>query len=183
MIQVTRETHEAPASVERRLALAGGRNRYGEPNYRAVWGWSRLGWIGGRWTDRNDAGDTVREVIELRRVPKYTPQDRWHIERWMPPESYGSPANWYSQTIERENGVALPGLGPYPERGEYEHCFTLEGAAGEFVQLTPTVAEYIARAIEAGRLAGAARRRAAIEERERRDEREFDSWAWDVLSG
>src|SRR5579871_5114364 len=125
MIQVIRERYQTPENVARRLELAGGRNRYGEPNYRAVWGWSRLGWIGGRWTDRNDAGDTVREVIELCRVPKYTPQDRWHIERWMPPESYGSPANWYSQTIERENGVALPGLGPYPERGEYEHCFTL----------------------------------------------------------
>src|ERR1700676_2954059 len=49
MIQVVRETHRAPASVARRLEIAGGVNRFGRPNYRAVWGWSRLGWIGGKW--------------------------------------------------------------------------------------------------------------------------------------
>ncbi len=75
----------------------------------------------------------------------------------------------------------MPALGPYPERGEYEHCFTLEGPRGEFIQLTPTVAEYIARAIEAGRRASAGERRRALEERERRNEREYDAWAWDVL--
>jgi hypothetical protein len=75
----------------------------------------------------------------------------------------------------------VPALGPYPERGEYEHCFTLEGRHGEFVQLTPTVAEYIARALEAGRRASASDRRQAIEQRERRSERDYDNWAWDVL--
>jgi len=57
----------------------------------------------------------------------------------------------------------------------------LEGSRGEFVQLTPTVAEYIARAIEAGRRASAAERRKAIDERERRRDRDYDNWAWDVL--
>src|SRR5207249_6013532 len=62
-----------------------------------------------------------------------------------------SPRAWYAQTIERENGISIPALGPYPSRGEYEHCFTLEGPRGEFVQLTPAVAERIARAIEFSR--------------------------------
>ena len=92
MISILRETHEAPAEVARALALAGGRNLFGEANYRAVWGWSRLDWIGGKWEDRDPvSGALVREVVELRREPKYLPHDRWHIERWMPPESYGSP--------------------------------------------------------------------------------------------
>ncbi|HEV2448503.1 MAG TPA: hypothetical protein VGS58_21370 [Candidatus Sulfopaludibacter sp.] len=186
MIRVLREQHEPPEAVRRRLEIAGGRNRFGEPNYRAVWGWSRLGWVGGRWEDRNAAGELLRECVELRRVPKYAPHDRWHIERWLPPEAYGSPRAWYAQTIERVDGppsiwAGVPALGPYPERGEYEHCFTLEGPRGEFVQLTPTAAEYIARAIEAGRHASAAERRQAIEERERRGERHYDNWAWDVL--
>jgi hypothetical protein len=186
MIRVMREQHEASPSVERRLRLAGGTNRFGEPNYRAVWGWSRLAWVGGKWEDRNAAGDLVRECVELRRVPKYTPHDRWHIERWLPPEAYGSPRAWYAQTIERADGppsllAGVPALGPYPERGEYEHCFTLEGPRGEFVQLTPTVAEYIACAIEAGRRASAAERRTAIDERELRSDRDYDNWAWDVL--
>ena len=182
MIRVVRETHEAPEAVARRLEIAGGVNRFGEANYRAVWGWSRLGWIGGKWEDRDAEGALVREVVELRRAPKYTPHDRWHIERWLPPEAYGSPREWYAQTVERTDGVSLPALGPYPWRGEYEHCFTLAGPVGEFVQLTPTVAEFVARAIERGRHAPRALRRAAIEERERRAEREYDAWAWDVLS-
>ena len=31
------------------------------------------------------AGDLVRETIELRYVPKYPQENRWHIERWLPP--------------------------------------------------------------------------------------------------
>jgi len=181
MIQVLREGHEAPAAVARRLEIAGGANRLGEPNYRAVWGWSRLGWIGGKWQDRDGDGGLLRETVELRRAPKYAPHDRWHIERWLPPEAYGSPREWYAQTMEREDGVSVPALGPYPVRGEYEHCFTLSGPRGEFVQLTPAAAEYIALAIERGRHLPASERRAAVDERDRRAERDYDAWAWDVL--
>jgi hypothetical protein len=183
MIRVLRETHRPPPSVERRLWLAGGSNRFGEPNYRAVWGWSRLGWVGGKWEDRNDAGELLREVAELRYVPKYTPHDRWHIERWVPPEAYGSPHQWYAETVERACGQTLPALGPYPDRGEYEHCFTLENQRGDFVQLTPMVAEYIARVIETGRHAGASERRRALQSREERAEKNYDTWAWETLSG
>lgn len=181
MICVIRETHEAPAEVARELALAGGCNRFGEPNYRAVWGWSRLDWIGGKWEDRSDSGALVREVIELRREPKYTPHNRWHIERWMPPESYGSPAEWHAQTLEIENGRNIQALGPYPSRGDYEHCFTLQGPNGEFVQLTPAAARHIARAIEASRGLAAPKKREALEERTRREERDYDAWAEQML--
>jgi len=182
MIRVLRETHEAPAAVVRELALAGGSNRYGEANYRAVWGWSRLGWIGGKWEDRDASGALVREVVELRLEPKYTPHNRWHIERWLPPESYGSPDQWYAQTLEIERGRNVAALGPYPSRGEYEHCFTLEGPRGEFVQLTPAVARQVARMIEASRCAPSSSGRAALEERLRREEREYDAYADAVLA-
>src|SRR5580704_5651124 len=166
MIRVLRETHETPESVAHRLERAGGRNRLGETNYRAVWGWNRLAWIGGKFEERDPStGSLFREVVELRLEPKYPAVNRWHIERWVAPELYGSPRAWYSQTIERENGVSIPALGPYPSRGEYEHCFTLEGPRGEFIQLTSTVAEYVARAIERGRHASPSQRRAAIDER------------------
>jgi hypothetical protein len=183
MIEVVREMHEAPADVARALELAGGRNQVGEPNYRAVWGWSRLDWIGGKWEDRDPAsGNLLREVVELRREPKYTPHDRWHIERWMPPESYGSPEAWHLQTIEIVNGRNIPALGPYPSRGDYEHCFTVEGPHGEFVQLTPAVARHIARAIETSRDIPVAKKKEALEERTRREEREYDAWAENILS-
>jgi hypothetical protein len=183
MIHILRETHNAPADVARALLLAGGRNLFGEANYRAVWGWSRLDWIGGKWEDRDPvSGALRREVVELRREPKYTPHDRWHIERWMPAESYGSPAEWLAQTIEIVNGRNVSALGPYPSRGDYEHCFTLDGPRGEFVQLTPAVARHVARAIEASRGAGQARRKMAIEERVRREEREYEGYADACLS-
>jgi hypothetical protein len=88
---------------------------------------------------------------------------------------------WYAQTIERENGVSIPALGPYPSRGEYEHCFTLEGPSGEFLQLTPTAAEHIARAIEFSRHAPRHKKRSAIDSREQRDDRAYDAWAYDKL--
>jgi hypothetical protein len=183
MIRVLRETHQPSASVARRLQIAGGSNRFGAPNYRAVWGWSRLGWVGGKWEDRNEAGELVREVAELRYVPKYTPHDRWHIERWLPAEAYGSPREWYGQTMELTDGRSIPALGPYPDRGEYEHCFTLENPQGGFVQLTPTVAEYIARAIETSRQSDASERRRALEAREKRVEKGYDDWVLGVLNG
>jgi hypothetical protein len=182
MIHIFRETHEAAETVVRELALAGGCNRFGEPNYRAVWGWSRLGWIGGKWEDRDATGALLREVVELRQEPKYAPHNRWHIERWVAPEQYGSPEQWYRETAEIENGRTIPALGPFPSRGEYEHCFTVEGPAGEFVQMTPAVARYVARAIETSREVPRGKRREALETRARREDRGYDSFADAVLT-
>jgi len=181
MIEVTRETHETPESVARRLCLAGGANRYGEANYRVVWGWNRLGWIGGKFEDRDTAGNLLREVVELRREPKYPQVNRWHVERWVPPEAYGSPRTWYAQTIERADGKSVAALGPYPERGEYEHCFTVQGRRGEFVQLTPTIVEQVARAIEWSRGQGRAKQRAKLYESAERKDRAYEEWAYEVM--
>jgi len=181
MIQVLREPHDTPETVAHRLERAGGINRFGEANYRAVWGWNRLAWIGGKFEDRDEHGALLRERVELRQEPKYPAVNRWHIERWLPPETYGSPRAWYTQTIERANGISIPALGPYPSRGEYEHCFTLESPRGEFLQLTPTIAEHIARAIECSRSSPRAKSRSRLYDREQRTERTYDQWAFDVM--
>jgi hypothetical protein len=186
MILVLREMHDTPASVARILTLAGGTNRFGEPSYRAIWGWNRLAWIGGKFEDRDEHGALVRERVELRYEPKYPQLNRWHIEQWVPPEAYGSPRQWYSQTMEHTGGLSVAALGPYPSRGEYEHCFTLETPRGEFLQLTATVAEHIARAIECSRGARAvtssrAESRAKLYEREVREDRAYADWAYDLL--
>jgi len=94
MIRVTRETHDTPDAVARRLELAGGRNWFGQPNYRAVWGWNRFAWIGGKFEERHANGALLREVVELRQEPKYPAVNRWHIEKWLPPEVDGSPRAW-----------------------------------------------------------------------------------------
>ncbi|MBZ5701473.1 MAG: hypothetical protein LAN84_06470 [Acidobacteriia bacterium] len=181
-ILILRETHDTPEAVARRLLLTGGVNRFGAANYRAVWGWNRLAWIGGKFEERDpETGTLLREVVELRREPKYPAVNRWHIERWVAPEVYGSPRAWYAQTAEIADGRSVAALGPYPSRGEYEHCFTLQGPRGEFVQLTATAAERIARAIEWSRGQARILRRAALYERERREDREYGEWAYDLL--
>ncbi len=171
-----------PESVAERLKSAGGVNRFGEANYRVVWGWNRLAWIGGKFEDRDERGDLLREVVELRQEPKYAQVNRWHVERWVPPEAYGSPRDWYRQTVEREDGLSVAALGPYPARGEYEHCFLLEGPRGEFVQLTPMIVERVARAVEWSRGCGRGVRRAGLYEREERKEREYEDWAMGMMS-
>jgi hypothetical protein len=181
MIRVIRETHRTPASICERVARAGGLNRLDEPNFRVVWGGARLAWIGGRWTDRDANGNVIREAIELRRKPKYIPHDRWHIERWMPPEAYGSPELWRAQTTEVEDGIAIPALGPYPSRGEYEHCFTLAGVRGEFIPLSPAACDWIVRAVEWARRKPRGVRRAAVAARESRRALDFDRAADDIL--
>ena len=85
------------------------------------------------------------------------------------------------QTIERENGVSIPALGPYPSRGEYEHCFTLEGPRGEFIQLTTTVAEHIARAIEWSRSFPRSVKKRLLYGREQCEDRNYEQWAYDLL--
>jgi hypothetical protein len=181
MIDVVRERHEAPESVARRLESAGGVNWYGDANYRVVWGWNRLAWIGGKFEDRDERGDLVREVVELRQEPKYAAVNRWHVERWVPASAYGSPREWYAQTVERAGGKSVAALGPYPERGEYEHCFTIQGLHGEFVQLTPAIVEHVARAIEWSRGMARGKRRERLYERETKEERRYEAWAYDVL--
>lgn len=179
---ITRETHEPPESVARALELAGGRNPFGEPNYRAVWGWNRLAWIGGKFEEHDPStGSLLREVVELRQEPKYPAVNRWHIEKWLPAEAYGSPRAWWAHTIEVADGRSIPALGPYPARGDYEHCLTLEGKCGDFVQLTATAAEHIARAIEWSRKHPRSKTRSSLYEREDRSDRDYESFAYDIL--
>jgi hypothetical protein len=174
--------HDTPESVTRSLELAGGKNPFGDPNYRAVWGWNRLAWIGGKFEEHDPAtGSLLREVVELRQEPKYPAVNRWHIEKWVSAEAYGSPRAWYAQTIEVANGRSIPALGPYPSRGEYEHCLTLENAKGQFVQLTATAAEHIARAIERSRNRPRSISRRSLYEREARAERASDETSYDIL--
>jgi len=70
-IEIGRESYETPEVVAQRLKLAGGVNRFGEANYRVVWGWNRLAWIGGKFEERDADGALVREVVDVRLEPKY----------------------------------------------------------------------------------------------------------------
>ena len=171
MIEVTRETHEPPKWLNERLAQVGGRNLYGQPNFRVVWGWSRLAWMGGKWEDRNAAGNLIRAVIEYRREPKYVPFNRWHLERWLPPEHYGSPELWQRDFTEVIDGISVQMLGPFPGCGEYEHVFTVQRPDGSFLQLLPHVCEVVVQAVLFSHHLSSADRKESLQSRETRKER------------
>lgn len=187
MIQVTREQHACPPEIERRITRAGGVNPYGEPNFRVVWGASRLSWIGGEWVDWADRDGTVllRRRVEHRFVPKYLELNFWHVEKWCAAEEYGSPLLWRIQTLEFYGNRSIEALGPYPSRGEYELSHTLSAPCAkctslrmpddcthrEFVQITPTIAETIARMILLGREKSNLERRQALEQKRALSER------------
>lgn len=66
----------------------------------------------------------------------------------MPPEFFGSPESWYESTLEVIDGRNFYELGPYPARGEYEHCWTLQEAnTGNFIPLDGGAVDKIVQAI------------------------------------
>ena len=146
MIKVTRETHETPAWASEYMTRIGGRNRFGEPNLRVVWSNSCLGWVGGKFEVHDEAGNFVREVYKLEWMPRYPIENRWLVEQWIAPEKFGTPSSWMAQTKDFSEEGNIPQLGPFPFRGRYQLCCTLEMPDGEFLQLSPDVLEDVATA-------------------------------------
>ena len=164
-----------PSGIEEALLQAGGRNRYGEPNFRCMWGYDRLTPMGGLWEDRDEHQILIREVVEVRMVPKYTPFDRWHIECWLPPESYGTPEDWKKLTHETVKGQLIEQLGPYPSRGDYELCYTVQDDDGKFVQVTPKIARTVAELVLESRRFNMLQRVNAITQREKKIDRQWNN--------
>ncbi len=179
--EVLRETKQAPAELQEAVARAGGSNIFGQPNFRVVWGWSRLTIVGGWWDDYTDSGRWVRRVPEYREIPKYFPVNRWHVEKWLPPEFYGPPEAWPTRTREVEDGYTFEALGPYPSQGEYEHCFTLQDPKGYFLELSHGVCRMVVRAVECSRHLIAQDKLDALYRREAKREHAWDTDADAVL--
>jgi hypothetical protein len=130
-----------PASILHYLLAKGGKNIYGEPNYRLVWSPTRMKRQGGRWQDwdksrtANERGGMMmlesgviipsiykpeRTVIEIRTVKKYNFRSGgWVLERWIPVEYYGSEVEWNRRCVP---GTSVPLGGPWPLHGDFEMC-------------------------------------------------------------
>jgi hypothetical protein len=138
--RLVREVHHTPDWAVRRLAIHGGLNCFDEPNYTVTWGWNLLTWVGGLWEDRDNEGNLIREVLAMRKEPKYPMQkNRWIVQRWLPPEKFGSPDTWNRNTKEWGEEGNVPQLGPYPSRGRYQLLCIVNTPAGGFLQLTETI--------------------------------------------
>lgn len=110
-----------PESVEQALVDFGGLNIYGMPNYRIVWGWTRGDWFGGQWRPKY--------------IDRERHKERWHLEKWVSPESFGSPEQWYAAAVMDVNGAAVNVLGEFPSHGDYVRVVVFENYhTGEYVE-------------------------------------------------
>lgn len=114
------ERRETPSWVNEAVLLLGGKNRYGKPNFRVIWGGNRTHKVGGFF--KTIVEGKPFDIPEVRELLKYHP-DRWHLERWRPPEIYGTQENWYKDTWDELAQVHTQG--DYPAEGDYEHVFYL----------------------------------------------------------
>lgn len=134
---------KCPSDIAARITAAGGKNCFGEPMFRVVWGFDRIVSLHGFW---DDVGR-----VETRQEPKYLPADRWHLEKWCPPEEYGTPDSWKKFGEEICGMQTVDTAGPFPSRGEYELVLTFQSEDREFVPLNATTCEWIVQAITYGK--------------------------------
>ncbi len=125
------EKREIPDWVAERIARLGGLNLYGRPNFRCIWGGNRTRLVGGMFNKVIQTRDdmiigkvhtVVIPTAEMRTILSYHPF-RWHLEKWLPPECYGSREEWYERTWDEESKLHVQG--DYPTEGDYEHVFYL----------------------------------------------------------
>lgn len=129
---------EVPEIVKQAIVATGGRNLFGEPNYRLIWGWNRLELRVGLHSDYDDNDTLLRRELRAEWWPRYQPRDRFHLEVYKGPEIYGGPDAWEEGTYQWVEGMRVPALGPFPSRGEYEHVAVCQSPQGGF--LWPTEA-------------------------------------------
>ena len=177
-----REIKDVPREIQALAAIVGGLNLLGEPNFRIVWGWARLTLIGGEWTDLDADGNYRQTVGQYRWEPKNLPFDRWHLERWFAPETFGSPAEWHDYTKETFNGIEFAALGPYPSRGEYEACYCFENPDGTYQELQSHVVETVIKAFNYQRSITAFERKQALKDREKKKKKDDDDFAYDLVA-
>lgn len=136
-----RSDYTGPQPPARLVALIAQRgcNLHGQPLYRLVHSDFRRSPSGGTWIDWDDALSTaerkdgvnrpLRSVVETRMVLLYpqTP-NKWILEKWCPPDVYGTPQDWYKPTTQGGTQLYIPQerrsiatLGEYPHRGDYEN--------------------------------------------------------------
>lgn len=126
IVQTRQYTNEPPPGIQDRVTRAGGRNIYGEPNFRIVWGPQ----------ERELLVGAAAWVM----APKY-PQERWVVEMWNATRE--TPDQWIKMTSETVKGRRVERMGPYPTRGYYEHLATIEDKNDNYLGITPAMADII----------------------------------------
>jgi hypothetical protein len=105
------ERLRCPRQYQEHITRIGGRNRYGKPNFIIVWGQTHTQIIYGQMQGRGRGAHTI---LQFGGIPA------WHVMEWKPPETFGTPFQWYSMTWDAE--ADLHALGEYPWHGLYIPC-------------------------------------------------------------
>lgn len=191
------EKQDTPVWVADRLISVGGLNRLGKPMFRVVWGYNRIIKIHGEWQEFEQGtivlpagrGTTPytklkSSKIETREMPKYLPPTRWFLEKWCPPEDYGTPETWRKAGEEVIGGLTVDTAGPYPSEGDYELVFCLSSnllSSGDFIPLEATVVEWIIQLLLRSKDLRLQQRKAAIEQRQLKKDNDFTNTAFDIM--
>jgi hypothetical protein len=105
-----------------------GKNQFGDPHFKIVWGQSQFIRMGNLWRDKKG-----NERLGYRERYQCHGQPCWVIMRWHSPMEYGSPRAYYLNShiaaetrVDPESGKRLEApkgfyvTGEYPYRGRYE---------------------------------------------------------------
>jgi hypothetical protein len=99
---------KCPAEYQEHVNAIGGLNRFGDPNFRIVWGQSEFEVVRGRDANGREGAHTIS---------KHANVPAWFVEVWKPPECFGTPELWYTLGWDWELDTCT--LGEYPFRGLY----------------------------------------------------------------
>lgn len=158
-IQVLREHSRPVPQWTTDLISQLGRNPYGEALFRIVWSGEVHEMIGGLFLDT--------ATREWRRVPRYPGVQRFLLEKWQPPEAYGTPESWNRAS----DGYGFNPCGDYPFQGGYEHLYTFE-SSGQFVSLDPTLLRMLVASVLTRKLKSVWERFVESRDQKEREEQE-----------
>ena len=120
--QVTRQDRRCPPAFTDFLVRIGGRNPFGEPNFRLVWGETATKTIWGQKAN-GYCGQHVQLAYGLPELPPRGVPG-WILEEWKPAECYGvTPEQFYEQSWQPDSQLHI--LGDFPFRGYYSSCIHL----------------------------------------------------------
>ena len=130
----TVKSMEPPPDVAAYVTRYGGRNLYGEPNFRIVWGGNRTAFKTRRFRDQSERGAVLHDAIECReslKYPKY--REHWVLEWWKSPMEFcgGDKELWYAANTGSLDGIPIPPQEAFPSRGSYEFLTVFTGDDGE----------------------------------------------------
>lgn len=117
MPRVAPETRKCPAEFQARITRMFGRNEFGDPHFKIVWGQSEFIRIGTTWRDK--AGNERRGYKDRYQVGGGPAA--WVIMRWHAPFEYGSPAAYYYNSLFEGMSIC-----EYPWKGRYEPVHVLQ---------------------------------------------------------